>query len=167
MLVHAAGSTRVAGLARMRCVAAPLAPLDIVAEPFDGSAVQRLLAELPWGVGDLTAAEFTPPQGTMLVARLADRDPVGCCGVRRLTEQVGEIKRLFVREAGRRRGIARALLAASEDAARALGYRELWLDTHADEPAALFASAGWKPIPAYNDHAYARYWFARSLSRPA
>lgn len=136
--------------------------LEIGPEPFDGSVVQELLAELPWGIGDLTAPEFTPPRGTMLVARLPEREPVGCCGVRRLTGQVGEIKRLFVREAGRR-GVARALLAAAEDAARALGYRELWLDTHADEPAALFSSAGWNPIPAYNDHDYARYWFARSL----
>jgi GNAT superfamily N-acetyltransferase len=145
-------------------VTAPLARLEIGPEPFDGSSVQGLLAELPWGIGDLTALEFTPPHGTMLVARLTDGIPVGCCGVRRLTEQVGEIKRLFVCEAGRRRGVARALLTASEDAARALGYRELWLDTHADEPAALFSSAGWNPIPAYNNHDYARYWFARSLS---
>ena len=142
---------------------APPVPPEIGPEPFDGPVVQGLLAELPWGVGDLTAPEFTPPGGMMLVARLAGGAPVGCCGVRRLTEQVGEIKRLFVREAGRRRGIARALLAACEDAARALGYDELRLDTHADEPAALFASAGWTPIPAYNDHAYARHWFARSL----
>ena len=127
--------------------------------------MQGLLAELPWGVGDLTASEFSPPQGTILVAYLSGGDAVGCCGVRRLTEEVGEVKRLFVREAGRRRGVARALLTASEEAARALGYRALWLDTHADGPAALFASAGWKPIPAYNDHDYARYWFARSLTR--
>ena len=140
------------------------ASLTIAPEPFDGPAVQGLLAELPWGVGDLTALEFASPQGTMLVARLPDRLPVGCCGVRRLTDEVGEIKRLFVREAGRRRGVARALLAAAEDAARDLGYRELWLDTHADEPAALFASAGWKAIPAYNDHDYARYWFSRALT---
>jgi GNAT superfamily N-acetyltransferase len=137
--------------------------LQIGPEAFDGPVVQGLLAELPWGIGDLTAPEFTPPQGTMLVARLSDREPIGCCGVRRLNEEVGEIKRLFVREPGRRRGVARALLAAAEDVARALGYDQLWLDTHAEEPAALFSSAGWTPIPAYNDHDYARHWFARSL----
>ena len=137
--------------------------LQIGPEPFDGPIVRGLLAELPWGIGDLTGPEFTPPQGMMLAARLAGGEPVGCCGIRRLTEQIGEVKRLFVREAGRRRGVARALLGAAEDGARGLGYRELWLDTHADEPAALFTSAGWTPIPAYNDHDYARYWFARSL----
>jgi GNAT superfamily N-acetyltransferase len=146
----------------MREVSAP-PEIAISPEPFDGPVVQGLLAELPWGVGDLTAAEFTPPDGTMLVARLPGGGPVGCCGVRRLTEEVGEIKRLFVLGAGRRRGVARALLAATEEVARTLGYRELWLDTHADEPAALFASAGWRPIPAYNDHDYARHWFARCL----
>jgi GNAT superfamily N-acetyltransferase len=151
----------------MRSVPAPRVPPEIGPEPFDGPVVQGLLAELPWGVGDLTAPEFTAPHGTMLVARLTGGEPVGCCGVRRLSEDVGEIKRLFVREAGRRRGVARALLAAAEDAARALGYRELRLDTHADEPAVLFASAGWTPIPAYNDYAYARYWFARPLRPPA
>lgn len=128
----------------------------------DDPVVQSLLAELPWGVGSLTPAEFTPPDGTMLVAH-ADHRPVGCVGVRRHAAGVAEVKRLFVRGPARRRGIARALLNEAERAAAALGYRELWLDTHADEPAALFRSAGYRAIPAYNTHAYARYWFAKNL----
>lgn len=129
----------------------------------DDPVVRGLLAELPWGVGDLTAPEFAPPDGTMLVAS-GDDVALGCCGARRLTERVGEVKRLFVREAARRRGVARALLSELEVAARELGYRELWLDTHADEPAALFQSIGYAPIPAYTDHPWARYWFAKPLA---
>ena len=137
-------------------------PLTLRHTGLDDPVVGRLLAELPWGVGNLTAPEFAPPAGTMIVA-CEQGEPVGCVGVRRLHDGVGEVKRLFVREPARRRGIARRLLGAAEAAAVGLGYRELWLDTHADEPAALFASAGWRPIPPYNDHAYARYWFARQL----
>lgn len=136
--------------------------VTIAAAAFDGPEVRALLAELPWGVGDLTAAEFTAPDGAILTA-VADGVPVGCVGVRRLTPETGEVKRLFVLPAAQRRGIARALLAELEPVAAALGYRELWLDTHADEPAALFRSVGYAEIPAYNTNGYARYWFAKRL----
>jgi GNAT superfamily N-acetyltransferase len=136
--------------------------LTIAVHALDDPEVQQLLDELPWGVGDLTAAEFTPTDGMMLVASHRGA-PTGCVGVRRLTSEVGEVKRLFVLPQAQRRGIARALLAELEHAARALAYRELWLDTHADEPAALFRSVGYDEIPAYTDHEWARYWFAKRL----
>ena len=128
----------------------------------EDAIVQELLSELPWGVGELTSSEFAPPSGTIVVAWDGEA-PIGMAGLRRLTGTRGEVKRLFVRESGRRRGVARALLAELERIAPELGYHELWLDTHADEPAVLFRSAGYADIPRYNDNGYARYWFAKPL----
>ena len=136
--------------------------VTIATAAFDGPEVRGLLAHLPWGVGDLTAAEFAAPDGAAFVA-FADGVPVGCVGVRRLRAEVGEVKRLFVLPAVQRRGVARALLGELESAARALGYRELWLDTHDAGPADLFRSIGYAEIPAYTDHQWARYWFAKRL----
>jgi GNAT superfamily N-acetyltransferase len=142
------------------CIA--VSALSFTRAGFDDGVVQAMFAELPWGVGELTADEFAPPGGAFVVA-WADGEPVGMAGLRRLTDTRGEVKRLFVRPAGRRKGAARALLAELERVAPHLGYTELWLDTHAPEPATLFRSVGYADIPAYNDNSYARFWLAKSL----
>ncbi len=54
----------------------------------------------------------TPRGGVFLVATLAG-EPVGCAGMQRLDATTGEVRRVFVREAARGEGAARALLAAA------------------------------------------------------
>jgi GNAT superfamily N-acetyltransferase len=154
-------STRARAPGRRYSVA--VCELSFTCAGLDDAVVQAMFAELPWGVGELTAAEFAPPGGAIVVA-WADGEPVGMAGLRRLTDTRGEVKRLFVRPTGRRRGVARALLSELERLAPELGYRELWLDTHADEPAALFRSAGYADIEPYNENSYARYWFSKPVS---
>lgn len=74
----------------------------------------------------------------------------------------GEVCKLLVRSAFRRRGIARALLAAAEDAARAEGKKLLTLDTREGDPAnALYRSAGYAEagrIPGWARGADGRLW---------
>ncbi len=64
------------------------------------------------------------------------------------------MKRLFLRDAARRTGAGRALAEASIAAARALGYREMLLDTLASmAPAiALYRALGFEGVPAYYDN---------------
>src|SRR6202012_4923794 len=57
--------------------------------------------------------EWSAPHGTMVVA-LYEAQPVGCGGFIRLDETTAELKRMFVRMAYRRRGVASAVLAALE-----------------------------------------------------
>jgi GNAT superfamily N-acetyltransferase len=146
--------------------------------PFDAARVQALLAEcngefaitIPGfspAVGlTVDALDFQPPNGVFLLATL-DEDPVGCGGLRLLTAQVGEIKRLFVRRLARGQGIARTLLGGLEDRARDRGFKAIRLDTHGGEPSAvgLFRAAGYQPIADYNGNPYARYWFEKRLTR--
>ncbi len=66
--------------------------------------------------------ELGPPDGTFLVGYEPDGTPVCCGGVKGLGGGACEIKRMFVAPEVRGRGYARELLAALEDAARALGY---------------------------------------------
>ena len=51
------------------------------------------------------------------------------------------------------------------EAARALGYERVRLDTGARQPhaRALYASAGFKSIPDYNDNPKAAYWGEKVL----
>lgn len=133
-------------------------PLDdpvaagLVDELFD-DLNERYGEEEDGGLGwkaEVTLAKVTAPDGTFLVARL-DGEPVGCGALKPFDGDVGEIKRMFVATRGRRRGVARALLARLEDEARALGYAALQLETGEAQPeaVALYETAGWTRIPPY------------------
>jgi GNAT superfamily N-acetyltransferase len=105
--------------------------------------------------GDGWFAEVTPekvvaPHGVFLVASW-DGTPVGCGALKRLGPTTGEIKRMYTAPAGRRKGVARAVLARLEDEARALGYADLQLETGdvQQEAVAMYESDGWTRIPGY------------------
>jgi GNAT superfamily N-acetyltransferase len=110
------------------------------------------------------AEAMAPPGGAFLVAYLAS-EPVGCAGLVRLDERTGEVKRMYIARAARRRGLARELLAGLEEAARAAGYSRVRLDTSAGQPEAraLYEAAGYRRIEAYNDNQYAAHWFEKEL----
>ena len=109
--------------------------------------------------------ELEPPGGRFVVV-YADGEPVSCGGLKRLDEETGEIKRVYVAPTARRSGVGRQLLEALEAAARDLGYGRVRLDTGARqrEAVALFRSAGYVEIPDYNGNPYATYWFEKRLA---
>jgi GNAT superfamily N-acetyltransferase len=98
---------------------------------------------------DATLAEYpTAGLGAFFVLRSRGA-PAGCIGV----HPSGEITRMYVSPRFRRRGGARALLAAAERHARARGLPRLFLDTRADlvEARALYLSCGFTEIPPATD----------------
>jgi GNAT superfamily N-acetyltransferase len=137
-------------------------PLAIKPVPYADAAM--LVAELDTDLtvrygGDgnpvhAPAQEFDGPGGQMLVATLAG-EQVGSVGLRRVSADTAELKRMFVRPAYRGRGIARALLAACEQTARELGYTQLWLETGSLQPeaVALYLSAGYEPVSPFGQYA--------------
>ena len=98
------------------------------------------------------ADQFVPPVGVFVLARLDGR-PAGCGGVRLLEPGIGEIKRMYVDPKARRSGVGRAVLAALEDEAAQLGYSVLKLETGTRQPEAiaLYESAGYLPIPCFDN----------------
>lgn len=111
-----------------------------------------------------TPADLGPPGGAF-VALYDDGRPVAGGGVKRLTEDIGEIKRMYVVPDARSRGLARRLLAELEAAARDLGYSTVRLDTGREQPhaEALYRSAGYRSIGNYNTNAYASFWGEKRL----
>ncbi len=96
----------------------------------------------------------TPSRGVYLLGYLDGR-PVGSGALRPIDEQAVEIRRMFVVEAARRRGIARAILGALERAARDLGYRVMRLETGYKQQAAmaLYEACGYRRISPFGDYA--------------
>ncbi|ACZ88553.1 GNAT family N-acetyltransferase [Streptosporangium roseum] len=76
--------------------------------------------------------------------------PVGHVALRRLGADL-ELKRMFVAPSHRGTGVARALLAAVEDAARALGGSRIILQTGDRQPDAVrvYEREGYAPIPRF------------------
>jgi GNAT superfamily N-acetyltransferase len=149
-----------------------VADVDLRQEPYEGPVAQALIERVQqeyverYGGADATAmdtGEFTAPRGAFFVGYL-DGEPVVCGGWRSLPEWPGtaELKRMYVVPEQRRRGLARLLLAALEDAIRAAGYRQVWLETGTGQPEALalYASAGYRPIDGYG------YYKDAPLARP-
>lgn len=100
-----------------------------------------------------TPEELAPPTGAFLVAHL-DGVPVGCGGLRAHAEGVAEVKRMYVAPAGRRRGVARAVLRGLEARAAELGYARVRLETGTRQPEAmaLYASSGYVAITPYGHY---------------
>jgi DNA-binding MarR family transcriptional regulator/GNAT superfamily N-acetyltransferase len=109
--------------------------------------------------------ELRPPAGEILVAYLHN-EPVGCGAVKHHRDDAwSEIKRVWVADSVRGLGLGRRLIGELERRAGAAGADVVRLDTHRSltEATALYRSAGYREIGAYNDNPYAHHWFEKTL----
>ncbi len=108
--------------------------------------------------------EVTPPAGLFLVAYLRG-EPVGCGAVKHHPGEPSEIKRMWVAESARGLGIARRILAELEADAVRSGATVARLETNRAlvEAIALYRSAGYVEVPAFNEEPFAHHWFEKQL----
>ena len=90
---------------------------------------------------------------------------VGCGGLQSLSDDIGEIKRMWVHRDWRGLGLAGRLLRRLEEESAALGHRVVRLDTNSSlaDAMAMYRAAGYVEIPRYNDNPYPDHWFEKSL----
>lgn len=90
---------------------------------------------------------------TFVIARI-DGHAVGCGGLRNISEETGEIKRMFVRTEHRGKGVARQILKMLESAAVEFGYEKLQLEIGDRQPESigLYESSAYYPIPRYGEY---------------
>ena len=108
--------------------------------------------------------EMTPPAGVFMLARL-EGDPVGCGGLKRIDETMGEIKRVWTAPSARGLGVARRIVRRLEAAARDMGLKGVRLDTNRalTEAQALYRAEGYREVARFGDNPYAHHWFAKEL----
>jgi GNAT superfamily N-acetyltransferase len=141
----------------------PDSQVRFVATTHDDALAQPLLAELAveyaeryGGAPDVhlswlpvPAEELAAPDGGVLIGVLQGV-PVTGGAFRRFDADTAELKRIWTDRAHRRRGYARALLAALEAETTARGYRRLYLITGNRQPEAeaLYDATGWTRVAA-------------------
>ena len=157
----------------------------IEAEPVTGTEVDEVMREYFTEMGRRlmdrtpTAAELdhvlakdphaslSPPDGAFLVARDGDGLFLGCAGLRLLPgdRTAAELKRMYVRPAGRGSGLGRGLLLAVEEAASGLGAGRVVCETNSGltDARALYAKNGYVETAPYEGHGRADHWFAKEL----
>jgi putative acetyltransferase len=96
---------------------------------------------------------YAAPRGGVWLAEGSDT-VAGCVAMRPLTEYRAEMKRLYVRPPFRGKGLGEKLTQTVLDAAKALGYRELCLDTLPlmQKAIALYRTMGFEEIEPYYEN---------------
>lgn len=112
-------------------IASPQTSLD-----YQGNEAE--MADLP--------GKYAPPAGLILLGEISG-DVLGSIALRPVTTATCEMKKLYVRPAGRGLGLGRMLVEQAITEARTSGYREMRLDVLAEFVAAqhLYAAMGFLP----------------------
>ncbi len=109
--------------------------------------------------------EVRPPHGVFLVAYLRGT-PMGCGALKHFDDEaVSDLKRMWVHDGARGRGVGRRLLVELEQRAVAHGSRAVRLETNAslDEAIGLYLSAGFVEVEPFNDEPFADHWYRKAL----
>jgi putative acetyltransferase len=136
--------------------------IEIVVETATSENARRLIAELDADlrtrypdapINGIEPQQVAGESGVFVLA-LCDGVPVGCGAFRRLDARTVEIKRMFVRAAARRRGVAACILSALESIAVKRGFSCARLETGTAQPEALafYERAGYQRISAFGSY---------------
>jgi len=130
---------------------------DVLAERFD----------VPFERSKTNAVDvdvMRPPRGWLIIGRL-DGLAVACGALKRVDQDVADIKHVWVSESIRGRGVGAGLMTALEQRAVVEGFSSVRLDTNRNlvEAIAMYRSRGYSEVSAFNEEFYAHHWFTKTL----
>ena len=94
---------------------------------------------------------YAPPDGRLYLARI-DGETVGCIALRKIDEGICEMKRLYLRESARGKGVGVTLIEKVIADAKEIGYEKMRLDTYPPKMGKavnLYEAHGFYAIPPY------------------
>lgn len=95
---------------------------------------------------------YNKPYGGIILIKEIDSDEfVGCVGIRKSVHQIAELKRMYIRESHRHKGLGEHLLNLAIKLAIQLNYNKIRLDTMESMTSAikLYRTKGFNPIEPY------------------
>lgn len=98
--------------------------------------------------------KYAPPNGRLYLAYSGD-EVIGCIAMREVEPGICEMKRLYLREAARGKGIGNQLIELVIGDAKSMGYEKMRLDTYPPKMGKavdLYRSHGFYEIPRYYDN---------------
>lgn len=118
--------------------------------------LDQLFAELAHDKDKLArVGEYNDPTDveTAFIAYVGG-EPVGCIGLKKYDGEHAELKRLFLKEEYRGRGLSQKLVAAVEEEARSRGFRYMLLQTARAlaSAVALYEKSGYEVIENYGPY---------------
>ena len=139
-----------------------MSEMELREEPYDGPTAQALIEAVQqeyvvrYGGPDTSPVdpeEFAPPTGRFLVGYVGT-EAVASGGLRRIGDDVVEVKRMYVAPAWRGRGLSRRVLARLEELAASLGARRVVLETGLQQPEAmrLYETSGYERIEGFGHY---------------
>jgi putative acetyltransferase len=92
-----------------------------------------------------------PSGGLILIIESLSGEEVGCAGIRRSEDKIAELKRMFIKESHRNKGLGKELIRKAIELAKDLGYEKIRLDTlDTMKPAmAVYEKFGFQQTGAY------------------
>jgi len=152
-------------------------PAGLQREPADGPGARALFGEYMAFVRERLGPGFEPLEsifategafeeaGAAFLVLYDGERPIGCGGVRMLSADVAEIKRMFVTGSERRHGHGRRLLGELERLAAAAGARRVRLLTTEAlrEALELYATAGYREVEAFERDGRRDAWLEKPL----
>jgi GNAT superfamily N-acetyltransferase len=117
----------------------------LVTSYFDDAGWRAELDGLP--------GEYAATEGGALLLAWDHGRALGCVALRQFDDESSEMKRMYVDEAGRGRGVGRVLGEAVVQRAKDLGYSVMYLDTSVEQHEAigLYRSLGFEECEPYHD----------------
>lgn len=100
---------------------------------------------------ELNSMYNKPYGGIILIKENATEEFVGCVGIRKSEDGIAELKRMYIQESHRHKGLGEQLLDLAIDLSRELDYKKIRLDTIKTMTSAikLYQSKGFKSIEPY------------------
>jgi len=95
--------------------------------------------------------QYSRPNGQLIIAYEKNENPIGCFGVRKLTDSICELKRMYLKREVRGKGIGKKLLERALAIGKELNYKKMRLDTLPSMKSAieLYKKVGFYEIDAY------------------